>query len=64
MDILQERPEPLPQCDQCGMHMPSPRIFKHCQSYKCNEATERRLQRSDVEMADRCREIEFSLEGG
>ena len=49
--ILQEEPEPLLQCDQCGMHVPAARIFKHRQLDTCNKATERRLQRRDVDMA-------------
>ena len=61
---MQEGPEPLPRCDQCGMHMPAARIFNHRQSDKCNKATERRLQRRDVEMEARCGEMEFSLDGG
>ena len=32
--ILQEGPEPLPRCDQCGMHMQAARLFKHWQSDK------------------------------
>ena len=39
--ILQEGPEPLPRCDQCGMHMPEVRIFKHRKFDKCHKATER-----------------------
>ena len=27
--IIQEGPEPLPQCDQCGMNMPAVNIFNH-----------------------------------
>ena len=27
--ILQVKPEPLPQCDQCEMHMQVARLFKH-----------------------------------
>ena len=33
--ILQEGPEPLPQCDQCGMHMQADRFFRHFQSENC-----------------------------
>ena len=31
VDIMQEVPEPLPQCDQCRMHMQAARVFKHPQ---------------------------------
>ena len=61
--ILQEGTEPFPQCDQCGMHMPEARIFKQRQSDKCHKLTEIRLLWRDVGMAERCGEMEFSLEG-
>ena len=47
-------PDPLPRCDQCGLHMPANRIFKRRQMDKCNKATERILRRIDVEMTTRC----------
>ena len=62
--ILQEGTEPLPQCEQWGMHMQAGILFKHIQSDKCNKSTERRLQQRYVEMAARCGEMEFSIEGG
>ena len=62
--IMQEGPETLPWCDQFGMHIPSARVFKHRQTDKCNKMTERRLRRRDMEMVERCSEMEFSLEGG
>ena len=58
---MQEVPEPLPLRDQCGMHMPAANIFKHRKTDKCNKATERRIEQRDVEMAERCGEMEFSL---
>ena len=61
--IFQERPEPLLQCDQCRMHMQAARLFKHWKLEKCHKSTERRLQRRDVEMAARCGEMEFNLDG-
>ena len=45
------------------MHMQASRLFKHRQSDKCNKSTEIRLQLRDVEMAERCGEMEFSLKG-
>ena len=39
VDITQDRPEPLPRCDQCGMHMPASMVSKHRQTDKCNKAT-------------------------
>ena len=62
--ILQEGPEPLPWCDQCGMHMMVDKIFKHSQLYKCHKSTEKRFQRRDVDMEERCEEMELSMEGG
>ena len=41
LDIMQEGPEPLPNCYQCRMHMPAALIFKHIQTDKCNKARER-----------------------
>ena len=46
------------------MHMPVAKLFKHSQLEKCHKATERRLRQRDVEIAARCGEMEFSLEGG
>ena len=62
--ILQEVPEPLPWCDQYGIHLQADRLFKHRQSDKCHKSTERRLQRRNVEMAERCGEMEFVLDEG
>ena len=59
--IMQEGPEPQPRCEECGMHIPEARLFKHRQMDKCSKTKERRLWRRDVEMAARCGEMEFSL---
>ena len=59
---MQEGPEPFPWCDQCGIHMPEARLLKHRQLDKCHKATERRLWQRDVDMSERCGEIEFILE--
>ena len=59
--IMQERPEPLPRCDQCGMNMPKKRILKHRHTDKRNEATERRIRRRDMDMAARYGNMEFSM---
>ena len=40
------------------------RIFKHRQLDKCHKEMERRIRQRDVEMAERCGKMEFSLEGG
>ena len=61
VEILQEVPEPLPRCDQCGMHMPEDRLFIHRRSDECNKVMERRLRRRDVEMTVRCGDMEFIL---
>ena len=63
MAILQEIPEPLPWCDSCGMHIHAEILFKHWQPDKYHKLTERRLQWMYVEMAERCGEMEFSLDG-
>ena len=61
---MQEGPEPFPWCDQCGIHMLEARLFKHRQLDKCHKATEIRLRRTDVDMSERCGEMEFILEEG
>ena len=53
---MQVGPVTIPRRDQCRVHMPEARILKHRKTDKCNKATE-------MEMAVRCGEIEFSLEG-
>ena len=63
VDIIKEGPEPLPQCDQCGMHMTAAIILKHRQSDKCHKAMERRIRQRDVDMAETCGEMYFSMEG-
>ena len=60
--ILQEGPELLPRCDQCGMYMQAARLFKHRYLDKCHKSTERRIWQRDVEMAARCWEMEFNLD--
>ena len=60
--IFQEGTEPLPRCDQCGMHMQTDRIFKKRQSNKCHKWMERQLRRRDVEMAAICGGTEFNLD--
>ena len=61
--ILQEVPETLPRCDQCGMNIQETRLFKYWQSDKYHKSTERRLRRRDVDMATRCEKMEFNLDG-
>ena len=51
--IMQEEPEPFPRCDQCGIHIPEARLFKHRQLDKCHKATEIRLRRTDVDISER-----------
>ena len=51
---MQEGPEPLPRCDQCGMHMPESRILKHRYMDKFSKATERQTRQRHVEMTARC----------
>ena len=41
-----------------------PGFFNHRQTNRCTNAAERKLWRRDVEMSERCGEMEFSLEGG
>ena len=59
---MQEVPEPLPRCDNYGVHLQATRFFKRRQSDKCNKSTKRRIRQRDVEMADSCGEMEFNLD--
>ena len=59
--IIQEGTKPLPICDQCRIHIPTARLFKHSQMDKCNKVTERRIGWRYVEMAARCGKMECSL---
>ena len=63
VEILQEGLEPLPRCDQCGMHMRAARMIKYRRTDKCNKAMERRIRWKDVEMTARCGEMEFIMYG-
>ena len=45
------------------MHIQDTRLFKHVQSEKCHKSMEIRLWRKDVDMAERCREMEINLDG-
>ena len=47
--------------------MPVTRLFKNIRTNRCNKATERRIRQRDVEILERCGDMEFSLyrgEGG
>ena len=61
--ILQEVPQLLPQCHQCGMHMQAAGIFNHWQSDKCHKLTERQIRLRYVEMVARCGKMEFNING-
>ena len=61
--IMQGGAETLPRCDQCGMHMPADRFFKHGHTDNFDKATDKRLWRRDVDMAVRCGKMKFSMEG-
>ena len=43
--------------------MQAVRIFKYKNSDKCHKSIEKSLQQRDVDMAARCGEMEFSLDG-
>ena len=61
--ILQEGPEPLPQCDRCGVHILAARLWRHKRMASCYRAMDMRLRQRDLEMAERLGEMEFSLYG-
>ena len=47
----QEGPEPLPQCNHFGMHMPAERLLKHSLTARCGKATDMRLMGKDMEIS-------------
>ena len=59
--IIQEGPEPLHRCDYYGMNMLAARMIKQIRAVIFNKAAEIWLRRNDVEMKERCGEMEFSL---
>ena len=61
--IIQEGLEPLPICNNCGMHMLVVRLTKQRRTAICEKATEIRLRSRNVEMSERCGEMEFILKG-
>ena len=63
MKTLQEGPEPLPRCEQCGMHIPEAWLIKPRLKERVNKETKMRLRHRDVWMAERCGEIKFSMYG-
>ena len=63
MSVIQEGPEPLPRWDHCGMHISAARLIKHRWTARCNKSTEMRIIQRDVDMVERCREMEFGLYG-
>ena len=64
MVILQEGPEPLPRCDQRGMNMSEDILLKNIYMERCNKATDMRIRWRDVDMEERCREMNLSLYRG
>ena len=61
IDILQEVPIPLLRCNQCGMHMPEARLWRHIHTAMGNRATDMRLQRRDMELSQISGKMDFIL---
>ena len=59
--ILQEGPSSFPQCPNCGIHISSADLIWHQRTDRRNRATDKRLQRRDVEMAQKEGDIRFSM---
>ena len=59
--IVQEGPAPLPQCPRFGIYMQAARLIKNKITESCNQATEIRLRKRDVEISQREGDMEFSL---
>ena len=61
--ILQEGMEPLPRCNQCGMHIPEAQQVNKRRMEICEKATEIWITWRDVDIAKRCGDMESSLYG-
>ena len=61
--LVQERMDPLPRCDFCGMNMPAGRLLKKQRKKRCNQNTQIRWRSKDVANASRCKGVKFSLAG-
>ena len=61
MVILQEVPEPMSRCNQCGIHIPAALLMKHRWTSRCEKAMEILLRQRDIEMAERCGDMELRL---
>ena len=59
--ILQEGLSPLLRCYYCGIHMPAASYCQNKRIDKRERAIEMLLQKKDVELAQRLREMEFGL---
>ena len=61
MTTIQEVTEPIPRCDHHGMYMPKAWLIKHKQTAIYNKVTDMWIRRRDVDMAERCGDMEFGL---
>ena len=59
--VLQEGREPLPRCKMCRMHILVMRLLDHQRTACCFKNDKMRLRRRDVEVTNKCLEMEFSL---
>ena len=53
ISILEDNPSPLLKCTNCVMHMTSDRLERNTQTTRCNITTGMRLQRRDMDLAQR-----------
>ena len=59
--VVQERKEPLPHCDLCGMHMPEGQLIKNFRIERCDRNTQMRWWRRDVEIEAKCTGATLSI---
>ena len=57
--VLQEGRDSLPQCNMCGLHMPTGRLIKYHRTERCFNNIDMRLRRKDVEVTSPCAEMNF-----
>ena len=59
--VVQERKEPLPHCDLCGMHMPEGRLIKNFRIERCDRNMQMRWWTRDVEIEEKCKRATLSI---
>ena len=59
--LMQGGPVPLQRCNHCGMHMTEAQLEKNRRTARCKKSMEMHIRRIDMDMAERCKKMEFLL---